>query len=211
MSENNLKFQDVIIQDKSIFELLENSKGLKNIIFNNNSPKKYAALIEGSDLNFHFTFLKPSTIASIFFLFPETVTHPIRINLDIDINQSDCKIEVNMVNFLAKNIESEMSAKIFMDKNIENTAASLLQESIILSEDVKTKSIPILDIHSKNIQASHWAKIYRLDGEKLFYFQSKWLPFNQAKKLILSSYFERLLDSTWLENMKEKYVEEYLS
>ena len=50
-----------------------------------------------------------------------------------------------MVNFLAKNIESEMSAKIFMDKNIENTAASLLQESIILSEDVKTKSIPILD------------------------------------------------------------------
>ncbi|MBR2157955.1 SufD family Fe-S cluster assembly protein [bacterium] len=48
-----------------------------------------------------------------------------------------------------------------------------MEESILLSKNVNIKSLPVLDIHSKNIQASHGAKIYRLDDDKLFYLESK--------------------------------------
>jgi Fe-S cluster assembly scaffold protein SufB len=50
-----------------------------------------------------------------------------------------------------------------MSEGIQNSSVSLLEESIILSDKVKIKNLPLLDIRSKNIMASHGAKIYRLD------------------------------------------------
>ena len=58
--------------------------------------------------------------------------------------------------------------------------------------------------------ASHGAKIYRLDGDKLFYLESKWLDSGKAKWILLSSYVEKLF--SWInldDREKRQFYEEY--
>jgi len=97
-----------------------------------------------------------------------------------------------------------LNATIMMEPHIQDASAHLLEETVILSPEVQLKSLPILDIHAKNIQASHGAKIYRLDEEKLFYLQSKGLSFKQAQQLLLSSYVEKLFADLELEEEEKQ-------
>jgi Fe-S cluster assembly scaffold protein SufB len=58
--------------------------------------------------------------------------------------------------------------------------------------------------------ASHGAKIYRLDWDKLFYLESKWLDPRKAKWILLSSYVEKLF--SWIkldDGEKSQLYEEY--
>ena len=124
--------------------------------------------------------------------------------LKFKIKHSWVKLNVHIVALVSEDTPVTIDADIFMEEWVQWSSASLLEESILLSPKVNIKSLPVLDIHAKNIQASHWAKIYRLDDDKLFYLESKWLNKNQAEKLILSSFWERLFD---LVNVDEKEKE----
>lgn len=101
-------------------------------------------------------------------------------------------MNLHLVALVQTNAKTTLNATIFMQPHIQNSSAHLLEETVVLSPQVQLASLPILDIHAKNIQASHGAKIYRLDDDKLFYLQSKGLTRRQAQELLLSSYTEKL-------------------
>jgi len=43
----------------------------------------------------------------------------------------------------------------------------------LLGKNIQIKTLPMLDIQSNDVKASHGATIQRLDEEKLFYLTSK--------------------------------------
>jgi Fe-S cluster assembly protein SufD len=61
----------------------------------------------------------------------------------------------------------------------------LLEENVILGERVHLKTLPVLEVKSDDVKASHGAKIDKLDPQKLFYMTSKGLDKTLSKKLIL--------------------------
>ena len=128
------------------------------------------------------------------------------LKINFNINHSWTKLDVHIVALVAENIPVTLDANIIMKEWIQWASASLLEESVILSPSVSIKSLPILDIHAKNIQASHWAKIYRLDNDKLFYLESKWLNKVQAEGLMISSFRERMFDLVQMGEEKRKWI-----
>lgn len=72
----------------------------------------------------------------------------------------------------------------------------------------------MLDVQSNDVQASHGATIQRLDEEKLFYLTSKWIPLVEAKRLMVSSYFDKLFeafgDQKEVVELKENYLKQVL-
>ena len=196
---------DFILQEQSVFELWEKSSAEKRIMLKNSVPLKYSALVYASELDFSLETAQEGSVLDMMLLCPVMDENPLHINLHLDLKHHYCKIVLHLVALVQTDAKTTLNATIMMEPHIQDASAHLLEETVILSPEVQLKSLPILDIHAKNIQASHGAKIYRLDEEKLFYLQSKGLSFKQAQQLLLSSYIEKLFADLELEE-EEKQV-----
>jgi hypothetical protein len=205
MVVNNI-FNEIELKGTSLYECYDNNHWEKRIFlwgWENN----YASIIHSSSVNYTIETNKENWKYWFFFLCPINEEKDSSLKLKFYVNHSWIKLDVHIIAFLYTDAKVTLDADIVMKEWIQWSSASLLEESIILSQKINVKSLPVLDIHAKNIQASHWAKIYRLDDDKLFYLRSKWLNKNQSENLILSSFWERMFDSV---NMEEKEREELL-
>ena len=128
--------------------------------------------------------------------------------LDVEKNGKEVRRKVG---FVFSDAENQACATIYMQPNIQDSSSRLLEETVVLSEKIKVRNLPILDIQANNIAAAHGAKIYRLDEQKLFYLQSKWLSAQQARSLLISSYPNMLFEDTMeKEEEKEQIIAEFL-
>ena len=60
---------------------------------------------------------------------------------------------------------------------------------IILSDTAKISATPELEIWADDVKCAHGSAIGPLDKEQLFYLQTRGIPVTEAKKLLLSSFF----------------------
>ena len=195
---------DLILQEQSVFELWEKTSAEKRIMLKNSVPLRYSALVYASELDFSLETAQEGSVLDMMLLCPVMDEKPLHINLHLDLKHHHCKIALHLVALVRTDAKTTLNATIMMEPHIQDASAHLLEETVILSPEVQLKSLPILDIHAKNIQASHGAKIYRLDEEKLFYLQSKGLSFKQAQQLLLSSYVEKLFADLELEEEEKQ-------
>lgn len=195
---------DLILQEQSVFELWEKTSAEKRIMLKNSVPLRYSALVYASELDFSLETAQEGSVLDMMLLCPVMDEKPLHINLHLDLKHHHCKIALHLVALVQTDAKTTLNATIMMEPHIQDTSAHLLEETVILSPKVQLKSLPILDIHAKNIQASHGAKIYRLDEEKLFYLQSKGLSFKQTQQLLLSSYVEKLFVDLELEEEEKQ-------
>jgi len=100
--------------------------------------------------------------------------------------------DLHMISLLQNNSVCEIDWGVDLHAWVHKISGHLLEENIILWENIKIKTLPMLDVHSSDVSASHGARIERLDEKKLFYMKSRWLDSTQAKELILSWYFEQV-------------------
>lgn len=106
---------------------------------------------------------------------------------------SHTRIEVHMVSFLLTWGKSAMDGSILISPDIVKASWHLLEENIILGERVQIKTLPMLDVRSNDVSASHGARIEKLDAKKLFYLESKWISPQDAKRLMVEGYVDDLL------------------
>ena len=60
---------------------------------------------------------------------------------------------------------------------------------IILSDTAKISATPELEIWADDVKCAHGSAIGPLDKDQLFYLQTRGIPLTEAKKLLLSSFF----------------------
>lgn len=136
---------------------------------------------------------------------------PSNIKVFLNLKHHHCKIDLHIVSLIFADTPHQASATIFMEQGIQESVSTLLEETIIIGDKVKVSNLPILDIQSNTIAASHGAKIYRLDTQKIFYLQSRGLSAQQAQSLLISSYPNQLLDGISLtEEEKSDFFHRFL-
>lgn len=91
-----------------------------------------------------------------------------------------------LLSLLGDQADAQVNGSIDILPDVVKTSGHLLEENIILGKKVKIKTLPMLDVRSSDVSASHGAKIDRLDENKLFYMMAKGIDHTQAQKLILS-------------------------
>ena len=210
MLKNN-QFDNILLEEWALLECFDNVNWKKKIIiwkWNN----RYASIIHSSEMDYEVGTNWENWDAQFFFLCPINEDQPSSLHIKFNIEHSFINLNIHIVALVATNAPVSLDADIIMSKWIQWSSASLLEESVILSPKVNIKSLPILDIHAKNIQASHWAKIYSLDDDKLFYLESKWLQKKQAEWLILSSFRERMFDMVEIDKKeREEIINKYFN
>lgn len=203
---------DLFLQEASVLEYREDCNAQKKILLDTTTPRKYGALIKASQLDFQVVTQCDGGQLDLVLLCPIADEKPVSVNVFLNLKHSDCQLRVHLIALVKAQAKTSLKATIFMEPKLQNTGCHLLEETVVLAPEVSLESVPILDIHAKNIQASHGAKIYRLDEEKLFYLQTKGLARRAAEQLLLASYGERLMDDIPLtEEEKSELMSDFLA
>ena len=84
---------------------------------------------------------------------------------------------------------------IEVDTGASGTDAYLTNRNLILGDGARSDSIPTLRIGNNDVRCSHGSTTGRLSEEELFYLESRGLSRNEAREMLVTGYFEDLLDS----------------
>ncbi len=108
---------------------------------------------------------------------------------------SHTRADVYMLSLLADGSDITVHGNVTIKPDIIQTAGYLVEENIILGERIKVKTLPMLDVRSNDVRASHGCKIERIDPKRLFYMQSRGLDHAQSRWLILDGYINNFFAS----------------
>jgi Fe-S cluster assembly protein SufD len=90
---------------------------------------------------------------------------------------------------------------------LKGISGNQMNEAMILSDSARIQCVPELAIMSEDVKCTHGASLGNLDEQQLFYLQSRGLPYNTAKYLILTSFANSLTDNITDANVKKALCE----
>ena len=120
-----------------------------------------------------------------------TISTSSNINLNLDkenIYHNKNGITSNIKNH-GLNIKNKLifSINTIVSKNIKNSICN--QDSIIITDDISSSSIkPNMIIDNNDIDANHSAYIGRFKDEDIFYFMSRAISIDEAKKILAKAF-----------------------
>jgi Fe-S cluster assembly protein SufD len=69
------------------------------------------------------------------------------------------------------------------------------EDTLLIGEHARMDAMPILEIDNDDVRCSHGVTFGRIDDESLFYLQSRGIPLESAKQLVISGFFDQVLIS----------------
>ena len=85
----------------------------------------------------------------------------------------------------------------------QKTNAMQTSRNIVLSEHAKADAIPNLEIEANDVRCGHAASVGPVDEETVFYLQSRGIERAEAERLIVSGFFQEVLDRVQIEEVRE--------
>ncbi|HWG89266.1 MAG TPA: Fe-S cluster assembly protein SufD [Candidatus Thermoplasmatota archaeon] len=76
--------------------------------------------------------------------------------------------------------------------------------TLLLSENARADSIPVLDVENNDVSASHGSTVGQVDKEQLFYLRSRGLSEAEATRMIVEGFFQPLLAEIPHEGVREE-------
>lgn len=80
-----------------------------------------------------------------------------------------------------------------VDLGAQQTNTYLQDNTLLLSKDAYAQSIPSLEIEANDVKASHGATSGYIDENKIFYLQTRGVPYEEAKAMLVDAYFHPAL------------------
>jgi len=106
----------------------------------------------------------------------------------------------NALNDASKTI---FSGLIVVDPDAQKTDAYQSNRNLMLSEEAEANSLPGLEIQANDVRCTHGATTSRVDPEQLYYLQSRGIPSEAARQLLVFGFFEDVLNRLENESLHE--------
>lgn len=81
--------------------------------------------------------------------------------------------------------------KVFPDA--QKTDAYQANKNLVLNDHARADSIPSLEIEADDVRCSHGSTVGCVSEDEIFYLRSRGIPYKEAKKIIVSGFFEDIL------------------
>jgi Fe-S cluster assembly scaffold protein SufB len=104
---------------------------------------------------------------------------------------------------LHDNSISNYTGKILIDKKAQQTSSFLNDSVLVVGENTKNVSEPILEIEANDVKASHGATTGRINEDQMYYLKSRGLGEKEAQNLIIEGFFESVLSKVEDASIKE--------
>jgi Fe-S cluster assembly protein SufD len=82
------------------------------------------------------------------------------------------------------------------------TDAYQTNRNVVLSDEAKADSIPNLEIENNDVRCSHAASVGPVDEDEIFYLQTRGISREEAERLIVTGFFQEVLDRVPLEEVR---------
>jgi len=99
--------------------------------------------------------------------------------------------------------------KVRVAKERRKTSAFMQNKNLLLSDDSKISTVPILEIYNDDTECSHSATSGSLDKEKLFYLKTRGINEYDAKDFLIKSFIDELTSQIKSRRIKE-YIDELI-
>ncbi|MCX6822900.1 MAG: SufD family Fe-S cluster assembly protein [candidate division SR1 bacterium] len=180
--------------DSVIIDQFSNFSGTKKIILAKNTKTFYLIIGNTSQLDLQFTTAGEGAELHVYGLFFADAHRETKVKVDFHIQHSHTQAQLHLISFIQDERKVETDGAITIAKDIQKIQSHLLEENIILGNKISIKAKPILNISSNDVQASHGAKIEKIDAEKLLYMTSRGLTPEQAQTLVVNGYLNHITD-----------------
>lgn len=154
--------------------------------------------------NISLLFQKPGVEAEIIGVFRLSEGQVLNLSTSAvhKVPQTRCFTYVKGV--LLDNAESDYVGKIIIDKAAQQTSSYLEDNVIVVGENTKNNSQPILEIEADDVKASHGATTGRIDDEQVYYLRTRGFSEQEAKDIIIEGFFNGLLTRINDEKIRDK-------
>lgn len=131
----------------------------------------------------------------------------ISIDLSASLSHSHSTYNIHMVTLYGTWWNATINWNVIMVPWVQKVEGHLLEENIIIGEWVQIKTLPMLDVQSNDVIASHGARVEKLNAKQLFYLQSKGISKDDATALMIWWYIDHTLqwvaDEEIIKNYKQ--------
>lgn len=94
---------------------------------------------------------------------------------------------------------------IYVAPGAQKTDGYQANRNLLLCKTARADSIPGLEIKADDVRCTHGATVGKIDAEQEFYLQSRGMPPEMAKRLIVEGFFEPVMDRIPFEGVKERF------
>lgn len=115
-------------------------------------------------------------------------------HVKIDHQAPYCRSNQLFKGILNNQSKSSFEGKIFIQKAAQKTEAYQLNQNLLLDPYAMAYTKPNLEIFADDVKASHGATIGKVDEEALFYLQTRGIPTEMGKQLLVSGFCGEVLD-----------------
>jgi Fe-S cluster assembly protein SufD len=95
------------------------------------------------------------------------------------------------------------NGKIFVPKPAQLTNAGQLSQNLLLSSRARVDTKPQLEITADNVKCSHGATVSQLEGDEVFYLQSRGIDQASARKLLIYAFAHEVIQHIPAETLQQ--------
>ena len=96
---------------------------------------------------------------------------------------------------VAERSRSVFAGLIRVEEQAQKTNAYVQNRNLLLSPQAKADSNPTLEILANDVRCTHGSTAGRIDDNQLFYCESRGIPREQARRLVVEGFFADVVDS----------------
>ncbi|MFH0758286.1 MAG: Fe-S cluster assembly protein SufD [Bacteroidota bacterium] len=99
------------------------------------------------------------------------------------------------------------NGKIHVRPDAQKTEAFQANNNILLSDTAKIHSKPQLEIYADDVKCSHGATVGQLDEDALFYLQSRGIPKNESRLMLMDAFAHDVISRIKQSSLQERISE----
>lgn len=129
------------------------------------------------------------------------------INYNIEIYGKNAKCYIEAQGAINGKSHKNFKGTIDFKQGCSNSKGIENENCMILSDEAKSKSLPMLLCKEEDVEGEHGVSSGKIDESKLFYIMTKGISYEDAKRLIVKANFNNIIKEIELEDMQEKIIE----
>ncbi len=109
------------------------------------------------------------------------------------------------------NAQSVFTGLLRIEKDATRTSTFETNRNLVLSENAKAQSVPNLEILCDDVVCGHASSVGPLEGDHLYYLQSRGLPRERAERMLIRGFFQEVIDRLPIGSVEEPISDEVFS
>lgn len=123
------------------------------------------------------------------------------VNIDVEVNGNNNKTVVNVRTISVDN-HATFDVKVKATESTKNN--DITEDLKAINEEGTVTFLPVLQVNTNEVNASHFATIGGFDKNELFYLESKGLSIIKAKEILKRSFIENLFSDSFLNMLNNR-------